>query len=161
MKRESEIVNSVLFLLPIQTFFIGASILSEYIQSHPTYYFDILLMAGKGLADFSLGHMGDLGTASQLPLTCAMGLSTVLQMTNTTKAEAIKYVTNTAVVSGIITGLIGIVGELHDMIDISAGTNCGNPAYTCRGDWGDVLSFSVPLIAGVAFLAYKQLKSFS
>jgi len=146
-------------LVPIQALFLTGAFFGEFIQSNPEYYFWLLSLFGKGVADFAIGHMGDLSSVSHIPITSVLALQIALSFTNIRKEEANKYLLNMAVISGAVIGIFGMVGELYDMFDPLVGSKCGNPNYTCRGDWGDVLSFSAPLIAGVSFIALNRLRS--
>ena len=103
--------------------------------------------------------MGDLSTAAHIPFTSAILLNMALGCFGKKGTEHYQYLVNIAIGSGIVAGVVGILGELKDMYDPLAGVNCGNPVYACRGDWGDVLSFSVPIIAGIVFLALKRFRS--
>ena len=57
---------------------------------------------------------------------------------------------------GIFLGSVYTLAEVLAMQSSFVPDRCGEAMGTCRGDLGDLLSFSVPIVAGVIYLLHHR-----
>lgn len=125
--------------------------LSEAMQSYPSIYWRLLPYVGADLDRVILGQFGDL----LLPV-FAVGLVGMVMSgaraldSNFTDNPNYRAVNTLATGIGVgLSGLAGVVGLASEFADMAKSSNaeCAANLSTCKGDWHDIIAFSVPLVA--------------
>src|SRR5258708_6728020 len=97
-------------------------------------------------ANVALTNLGDLAT----PIAAGgLGASFMAAL-----GESREEVLSMGILSGVAISLFYICAEISYMAP-SLGASCGDPGEWCHGDFGDVLAFSVPLLA-LGILAFRH-----
>jgi len=113
---------------------------------------------GWGMEEFLRGHAKDMASAVGVPVFGIFGSLVIAELSKVgvsgkTKENMARF----AAIMGIVVGALWIVIELSNMGGFGV-ENCGLPSGTCKGDLGDILAFSVPVIAGGIYLSREIIR---
>jgi len=134
----------------------------EKVQENVNLQRVLLTKIGPGPEEFLKGHAGDMAFVMFVPALISMTLLLVNMNTyDGYDLQVDKGIASFACCSGILAGGVAMAIELITMTGIGV-QNCGvAESGTCRGVWGDVLAYSVPVIAGVWWLSNERRRRLS